>query len=428
MKILGFDIRRQPQEPEQKQSQFETVLGRLLAAAEGSLTSGVTPDNCMQSPTVQAVVKAIADRLSVTPVHVYRKGTSNGRETKERLPSHPVAKLLQYPNSWQTRADFFADATSCLVRWGNFYAYKARGSTGPIREIVPLHPRAVTPEQDASSYAVTYRVTQSDGQQREIPASKMLHVRGPARNFLEGDSPVKDCAQAIALEILAERFGAAFFKNGALPLLIFRYMQGSAGFKTAEAEKQFIQDFQEALGGERRHRAMLLPKGIETGDPVRIENDRAQFLETRAFQRTVICGAFGVPPQYAADLSRATWNNVEQQSLQFTQDVIYPVVQRLEAAMERDLLTEDDWRDGVTIRFNLDSILRADFKSRQEGLQIQRQNGVLSPNEWREIEGRNPLPDEKGGEEYLRPGNMMVAGQEPPAEETDDETDTDGSA
>ena len=48
------------------------------------------------------------------------------------------------------------------------------------------------------------------------------------------------------------------------------------------------------------------------------------------------------------------------------------------------------------IRFNLDSILRADFKSRQEGLQIQRRNGVISANEWREIEGKNPLKDAQG--------------------------------
>jgi len=45
---------------------------------------------------------------------------------------------------------------------------------------------------------------------------------------------------------------------------------------------------------------------------------------------------------------------------------------------------------GTVIRFNLDSILRADFKSRQEGLKIQREMGVINPNEWREIEGKGP--------------------------------------
>ena len=37
----------------------------------------------------------------------------------------------------------------------------------------------------------------------------------------------------------------------------------------------------------------------------------------------------------------------------------------------RDLLTDEDWNAGTVIRFNLDSILRADFKSRQEGLRVQ---------------------------------------------------------
>lgn len=421
MKILGYEIRRHA--PEEKGAQFEDVLRRLVAATAGELGSIVTPENCMESPTVHAIVTSISRRLSVTPIHVYRKSVrEDGREIKQRLPRHPVARLLQYPNSWQTRANFWADAASSFIRWGNFYAYKSRGSTGPIRELLPLHPRSVTVEQ-GNDWRVNYRVVNSEGGIDELAQSKLLHARGTARNFLVGDSPVRDVRQAIALEILAERFGASFFNNGAIPLLIFRHAQGSKGFKTPEQEKQFVEDFQEALGGDKRHRAMLLPTGIETGDPVKIENDKAQFLETRKYQRTVIAGAFGVPPHLVGDLERATFNNVEQQDQDFTLNVVMPIAQAFEAAMERDLLTEEDWNSGVTIRFNLDSILRADFKSRQEGLQLQRQNGVLSADEWREIENRNPIPDDKGGDEFWRPGNMTVAGAPPPPKETPNETD-----
>jgi len=52
--------------------------------------------------------------------------------------------------------------------------------------------------------------------------------------------------------------------------------------------------------------------------------------------------------------------------------------------------------------------------SRQQGLRIQRDAGVISPNEWREMENMNPISDEDGGEDYVRPANMMVAGEEPP--------------
>lgn len=409
MKLFGLDIRRASAAVsiEAKGNQFEDVLQRLVAAQQGALGS-VTPETCMQSPTVQAIVTAISRRISVSPVHVYRKTTKDGRAAKEKLPNHPVAKLLAYPNRWQTRTNYWMDATSAFVRYGRYYAYKSRGSTGPIRELLPIKSSAISLQQDPDTWAVRYL---HDG--RELDASRIHHVRGPARNFLDGDSPVKDVSQAIALEIAAENFGSTFFDNGAIPLLIFKYMQGTGRFKTQEEEDRFIADFQEQFKGNKRHRALLLPKGIETGDPVKIENDKAQFLETRKYQRTVIAGAFGVPPHLVGDLERATFNNVEQQDSDFTLNVVMPVAQAFESAMEKDLLTDDDVNSGVIIRFNLDAILRADFKSRQEGLQIQRQNGAISSNEWREIEGKNPISEEDGGDDYIRPANMVVAGAEP---------------
>jgi HK97 family phage portal protein len=397
---------------EQKGAQFEDVLMRLVAAQEGILGSMVTPDTCMQSPTVHAIVTAISRRIAVSPVHVFRKETSKGRETKERLPNHPVARLLAKPNDWQSRFDYWQDATSTLVRHGRYFAWKGRGSTGPIRQLRPVHPGAVTVKQNYD-WSVEYTLSLQNGESMVVSPSDLHHVRGPARDFLTGDSPVKDVQRAIALEILAERFGAAFFKNGAMPMMIFKYAVGTKGFKTQEEERQFVQDFERAFGGENLHRAMLLPVGIEEGKPVEIANDRAQFLETRKYQRTVIAGAFGVPPHLVGDLERATFNNVEQQDADFTLNVVMPVAQAFEAAMERDFLTDEDRRSGIAIRFNLDSVLRADFKSRQEGLRIQRDAGVISPNEWREIEGKNPIAEDDGGDDYIRPANFVVAGEEP---------------
>ena len=389
----------QKKKVEQK-AQFEDVLSRLIAAQAGVLGGDVNPESCMESPTVKAIVSAISNRMAVTPIHVYKKSSSDDGEVKERLPNHPVAQLLRQPNKWQTKYDFWADATSAFVRWGRFYAYKSRGSTGPIRELIPIHPSNVEPQQD-SNYRVTFQVNEAPGNKREYELSQFFHARGASRDFLTGDSPVDDVKQAIALEIMAEKFGATFFQNGALPLMVFNFLEGSAGFRTVEQEKEFISDFQSAFSGEKAHKALLLPKGLDRPSPIQIEHDKAQFLETRQYQRTVIAGAFGVPPHLVGDLSKAHFNNVEQQDQDFTQNVIMPVAQAFEAAMERDLLTDIDRRQGVAIRFNLDSILRADFKSRQEGLKMQREMGVISANDWREIEGLNPR---EGGDEYWEQG------------------------
>lgn len=400
--------------PQEKQNVFDLdVLKRIIGVQQG-IIADVSPETCMKSPTVHAIITAITRRFAVTPLHVYRKTRKDGRDNKELLADHPVAKLLAYPNSFQSRVDYWMDATSWFARYGCFYAFKSRGKTGPIRSLLPMNPRNVTVKQDPNTWNVIYEWGGgTEGQQTYTP-SQVHTARGPARNGFSGDSPVNDVAQSIALEIAAESMGATLFSNGAIPLMVFKYMTGTQRFKDEESEKQFIEDFQAQFSGTKRHKALLLPKGIEQGTPLEIDNDKAQFIETRRYQRTVIAGAWGVPPHLVGDLERATFNNVEQQDQDFTGNVIMPIAQAFEAAIERDLLTTDDVNSGVIVRFNLDSVLRADFKSRQEGSQIQRQNGAISANEWREREGMNPISEEDGGDEYIRPANMAVAGEPTP--------------
>jgi HK97 family phage portal protein len=397
MRIFGLDI---SWSRKGQTLTLDQLIRNLEAAFETRSGVQVTPESAMESPTVHAVVRAIASRISTLPIHVYEKSQKGGRESKEPLPNHPVARLLSKPNDWQDRTTFWLDATSWLVRYGNFYAFKTRGVTGPIRSLQPFPPYNVRPEQQ-DDLSVVYKVHLSRGAMRDFTRGQLLHARGPSRDGIVGNSPIMDARESIALEIAAERFGGSFFANGAMPLMVFEFLAGSQGFKTEEDRQRFLQEFQEAYGQKKRFRALLLPRGLAAKDPIPLDNEKAQFLQTRKLQRTIIAGALGVPPHFVGDLERATFSNVEQQSLDFVQNVLLPYVRVFEAAMERDLLTDDDRAGGVIIRFNMDAALRGDFKTRQEGLKIQRESGVINPNEWREREGMNPR---EGGDEYWEEG------------------------
>lgn len=63
------------------------------------------------------------------------------------------------------------------------------------------------------------------------------------------------------------------------------------------------------------------------------------------------------------------------------------------------------------VRFNMDGLMRGDYKSRMEGYAIGRQNGWMSANDIRELENMNPIPDADGGNEYLVNGNMIRIAQ-----------------
>lgn len=394
MKLFGFNIERKAD------LTIDQVIHRLEAIFATSSGVAVTPTTCLESPTVQAIVNAISMRVATLPIHVYKKTVKDGRAIKEPQPSHPVAKLLANPNGWQTNVAYWLDAVSTTVRYGQFVAVKGRGITGPIRKLWPVLPSSVQWVQD-DSLEVSARVTTASGKQRDYAMSDLHHVRGAARDFLNADSPVVLAREAIALEIAAQRFGANFFGNGAMPGLIFSYMQGTKGHMSAEQRSSFIRSFSENYGKTGRFKAVMLPQGIDKPEQLNIENDKAQFLETRKLQRSVIAGLFGVPPHLVGDLDRATFSNIEQQSSEFVEKVVLPYCRMFEAAIERDLLTAEDRSSGVIVRFNLDAALRADFKTRQEGMKIQREMGVVSANDWREREGMNPR---EGGDEYWEQG------------------------
>ena len=431
MRLFGLDI--QLARKTATEMDINTFIARLTAAYETLSGVAVTPESCMQSPTVAAIVSGISRRIATLPIKVMQKTTEkegNARRVRtEELPRHPVAILLRSPNGWQDNVSFWLDATSWLVRYGNCYFFKSRGSTGPIRQLIPLHPSAVKIDQDSSSYALSYTVSQAGGGQATYSADQILHARSAARDGVKGDSPITDIREAIALEIAAEKMGASLFGNAAAPSLIFKHGVNSNGFKTDEEEKKFIDDFQSIYAKKGRFKSMILPKGMEL-DSIGIDNEKAQFLATRQYQRTVIAGAFGFPLHMVGDLSRGTYNNVEQTSLDFITNGVLPYVRIFEAALEASLLTQDDRNSSVIIRFDLNAALRGDFFSRQQGLAVQRQNGIINANEWREEEGRNPVAPEDGGEEYWRKGPSGQSAstdqqpQQPPAQSDQPTQDT----
>ena len=64
------------------------------------------------------------------------------------------------------------------------------------------------------------------------------------------------------------------------------------------------------------------------------------------------------------------------------------------------LLTKEEQKT-YTIKFNVDTLLRGDFKTRTDGYQTLIQNGVMSINEVRSLENMNPIGDE-GDERYIQ--------------------------
>ena len=147
-----------------------------------------------------------------------------------------------------------------------------------------------------------------------------------------------------------------------------------------------------------------------TFTPLSMPNNEAQFLETRKFQVTEICRIFRVPPHMIGDLERATFSNIESQNISFAVHTIRPWLVRIEQAVNRALISENE-KGRFYVQFNIDGLMRGDYKSRMEGYAIARQNGWMSANDIRALENLNPISEAEGGDAYLVNGNMIPISQ-----------------
>jgi hypothetical protein len=169
---------------------------------------------------------------------------------------------------------------------------------------------------------------------------------------------------------------------------------------------------------------LVLENGMKFHE-VGVTNKDAQFLELRKFQITDIARLFRVPPHMIADLDRATFSNIEQQSLEFVMHTMTPWAERWEASIEADLMLDGD---ELEIEFDFANMMRGDAASRSAYYQSGIQNGWLTRNEARIAENLNPI---KGLDQPLRPLNMVEeedAEEQEPEDENSDATDADTPA
>lgn len=221
-----------------------------------------------------------------------------------------------------------------------------------------------------------------------------------ALTALWGIAPLHWRKAPSALASQAEEYGSKFFSNGARPSGILTHPN------TVKDPAALRASWNAAYGGSgNASRVAVLEEGMSFV-PLSLPNNEAQFLETRKFQVSEICRIFRVPPHMIGDLDRATFSNIESQNISFAVHTIRPWLVRIEQAINRALFPDNE-KGRFYVQFNLDGLMRGDYKSRMEGYAIARQNGWMSTNDIRELENLNPVSEEEGGNAYLVNGNMI---------------------
>ena len=370
----------------------------------GSSLSGksVTARSAIQLSTVYACVRVISETVASLPLNVFEVTERGGVKALE----HPLQRLLHdEPNPEMTSFVWRETMLSHLLLWGNSYCQIIRNGRNGIVGLYPLLPDHMEVDRDSKG-RLTYTYTTGEGRIVRLAPEEVLHIPGLGFDGVMGYSPIALEKSAVGLSIAAEEYGSKFFGNGAMPSGVLTHPN------TVKDPKRLRESWNAAYGGSANSGKVAILEESMSFTPISIPNDAAQFLETRKFQVTEICRIFRVPPHMIGDLERATFSNIESQNISFAVHTIRPWLVRIEQAMNRALFSESEKAGSSSGRryyaqFNLDGLMRGDYKSRMEGYAIARQNGWMSANDIRELENLNPIPAEDGGDMYLVNGNMI---------------------
>ena len=360
----------------------------------------VNAQTAIQLSAVYACVRVISETVASLPLGVY-EATDDG---SQKATDHSLYFLLHdEPNSEMTSFVLREVMLAHLLLYGNSYCQILRSGRNQITGLYPLLPDHMEVDRDKNGM-LTYTYSTSTGQRVIMAPEEVLHIPGLGFDGVMGYSPIALERNAIGLGIASEEYGSKFFSNGARPSGILTHPN------TVKNPAALRESWNSIYGGSgNANRVAILEEGMRF-EPIAIPNNEAQFLETRKFQVDEICRIFRVPPHLVGDLEHATFSNIEHQSIDFAVHTIRPWLVRIEQSMNRALFSDEE-KGRFYVQFNIDGLMRGDYKSRMEGYAIARQNGWMSANDIRALENLNPIAAEEGGDTYLVNGNMIPISQ-----------------
>lgn len=342
---------------------------RLFAA--GALTDRpsptgvqVTQETALRLSAVSAAIMLIAETISTLPLDQYI------RQDGQRRPFRPRDNWVGTPSLSVPRTTFWQQVVTSLLLDGNAFVRITRDERGIIEDLTVLNPTKVDVLDDG------YRLNG----QIFIPKLEMLHLTemllpGEKR----GTSRIKQAKDTLGLGLALEEYAGRFFGNGAYAGVVLEVPHELTREQAEEVQASWEAKHR-GLG--RSHRPAVLMNGMKA-QQLTVNPAESQMLDQRRFAVEEVCRIFRVPPFMLGVTTpgSVSYSSVEQQMLYFTQHTIQPRVQALEDAFSRLLIADQSF-----IKFNLNSLVRADLQTRTEAYSKALLAGYMSVNEVRSLE------------------------------------------
>lgn len=354
----------------------DLYIDRSMASEAGV---EVTPKSVMQLDAAWSCVRLISETIATLPLGMNER-TKTG---KRPAPQHVLHFVIHdQPNADSTASIFWEAMVAAMLLRGAGRAEKLY--VGPqLVGLSFLDPNKLICSRDQNGRK-RWQYPRANGEMREIPEARIWTIPGFTLDGTNGVSVISYGAKVFGSAIAADKAAAQTFKNGLLQTI---YYKMTNFLKPGQRE-----EFKKNLAGSiERGEAPLLEGGTDAGT-LGIKPSDAQLLESRGFSVEAICRWFRVPPWMVGHTEKSSsWGTgIEQQMIGFLTFTLGPWLRRIEQAISKDLLTPAE-RTRYYPKFAVEGLLRADSAGRAAFYAAMVNNGILTRDEIRELEDREPM-------------------------------------
>lgn len=340
--------------------------------------------NSLTSYAVFACISLISKDIGKLPL--VAKTEENGIKTNIKFKGLDV---INKPNHYQTRQQFFEAWINSKASNGNAYIYKIRDVYGDIEQLVVLNPDDTTVLVDDEGN-VLYRIYPNplirSGEQTIVPASEIIHDRhNNLEHPLVGLSPIIACNLAASTGHSIQKNANKFFANGSRPEGILSTSE-DISVEDAETMKSGWNK-KYSNGGEG---GVALVSGGITYQTLSVPAADSQMIEHLKLSSEMVCTAFNVPA-FKIGIGAAPSGSVEYLNSKYFSDCLQHYVEAIENLLQINL----DLPTNVVLEFDLRSLFRMDSNAQITYLSTGLGSGIFSPNEARAVLGYQAV---EGGE------------------------------
>ena len=356
----------------------------------------VSSETALKVAVVLRCADVVAKTMASLGCHLYVRKKGD----KIRAVDEPLYDILRMqPNPETTAYEFWHMYVFSLMLTEGAYAVVKR-KNGFVSEIWNVPSKNATIKRNKENKKLYLEIT--DG---KMKYEEYEYMHTPGLRFNSAADPenfIKIAGDVLNLSMNLNNYAKDYFENGS----------NLGGFITypskinEQAFTRFKEDWEKAYSGVvNSHRWAILEGGFDLKQLQSNPSD-SQALESRKFQIHEVCRIMGVTPHKVFALEGVNYNSIEQLNIEFWQETINPMDERITQTIYKDLLLPRE-KGVLFAKFNTNKLLKGDTAARTTYYHNARQDGWMSANDIRDLEDMNKIPAADGGDLYALNGNMI---------------------